>query len=69
MSIRIENLNKRFGAQVVLDRISLEVSEGELFVLLGASGYSVQALTAASFHALATADNSSLCSRATRGSP
>src|SRR5882672_4792252 len=38
MSIRIENLNKRFGAQIVLERISLEVSEGELFVLLGASG-------------------------------
>jgi len=38
MSIRIENLDKRFGAQIVLDRISLEVSEGELFVLLGASG-------------------------------
>jgi ABC-type Fe3+/spermidine/putrescine transport system ATPase subunit len=38
MSIRIENLDKRFGAQVVLERISLEVAEGELFVLLGASG-------------------------------
>jgi ABC-type Fe3+/spermidine/putrescine transport system ATPase subunit len=38
MSIRVDELTKRFGAQRVLDRVSLEVAPGELFVLLGASG-------------------------------
>src|SRR6266705_3801700 len=39
MSIALENVTKRYGGgQVVVDRISLEVETGELFVLLGASG-------------------------------
>jgi sulfate transport system ATP-binding protein len=38
MSILIEEVSKSFGAQLVLDRISFEVAEGELFVMLGASG-------------------------------
>jgi sulfate transport system ATP-binding protein len=39
MSITLENVTKRFGGgQVVVDRASLEVETGELFVLLGASG-------------------------------
>ncbi|HYM82151.1 MAG TPA: ATP-binding cassette domain-containing protein [Candidatus Limnocylindria bacterium] len=38
MSILIEQVTKRFGAQLVLDRVSLGVAPGELFVLLGASG-------------------------------
>jgi len=36
--IVIDRLSKRFGRQAVLDRVSLEVNDGELFVLLGASG-------------------------------
>ncbi len=39
MSITLENVTKRYGSgQVVVDRVSLEVQTGELFVLLGASG-------------------------------
>jgi ABC-type Fe3+/spermidine/putrescine transport system ATPase subunit len=38
MGILIEQVTKRFGAHVVLDRVSLRVAAGELFVLLGASG-------------------------------
>ncbi len=38
MPIVVEHLSKRFGRQAVLDRVSLEVNDGELFVLLGASG-------------------------------
>ena len=38
MGIRIEDVSKRFGAQRVLDRVSLDIAPGELFVLLGASG-------------------------------
>jgi sulfate transport system ATP-binding protein len=38
MSIVLENVTKRFGKQVTVDRVSLEVEAGELFVLLGASG-------------------------------
>jgi sulfate transport system ATP-binding protein len=39
MSITLENVTKRFGSgQVVVDRVSLDVQTGELFVLLGASG-------------------------------
>ena len=38
ISLTIENLTKRFGATVALDRVSLRIHEGELFFLLGASG-------------------------------
>ncbi len=39
MSITLENVTKRYGGgQVVVDRVSLDVQTGELFVLLGASG-------------------------------
>jgi ABC-type Fe3+/spermidine/putrescine transport system ATPase subunit/nucleotide-binding universal stress UspA family protein len=38
MSIQLENLTKRIGAQRVLDHVSLELHGGELFVLLGPSG-------------------------------
>ncbi len=38
MSIVLENLTKRLAGQAVVDRVSLEVEDGELFVLLGASG-------------------------------
>ena len=38
MSIVLDRLSKRFGAQVIVDQVSLEVTDGELFVLLGASG-------------------------------
>ena len=34
----LENVTKRHGEQVTVDRVSLEVETGELFVLLGASG-------------------------------
>ena len=36
--LRIEDLSKRFGADVAVDRLSLDVSEGEFFALLGPSG-------------------------------
>lgn len=38
MSIVLEQLTKQYGSQVAVDRVSLEVSDGELFVLLGTSG-------------------------------
>lgn len=38
MSILLENLSKRYGRLVVVDRVSLDVADGELFVLLGTSG-------------------------------
>jgi sulfate transport system ATP-binding protein len=38
MSIVLENLVKRYGATPVVDHVSLEIEDGELFVLLGASG-------------------------------
>jgi sulfate transport system ATP-binding protein len=38
MSIILDGLTKRFGNQRVVDNVSLEVSDGDLFVLLGASG-------------------------------
>ena len=38
ISIRIQKLQKRFGATVALHSIDLEINPGELFFLLGASG-------------------------------
>jgi iron(III) transport system ATP-binding protein len=38
VGIRIEQLVKRFGQVLVLDRIDLEIHPGELFFLLGPSG-------------------------------
>ncbi len=38
MTISIENISKRYGEQQVVDRVSLEVHDAELVVLLGASG-------------------------------
>jgi sulfate transport system ATP-binding protein len=38
MSIRLENISKYYGQQVVVNNLSLEVKDGEFFVLLGASG-------------------------------
>lgn len=36
--VRIQNVEKRFGAVCAVDGVSLEVNEGELLVLLGPSG-------------------------------
>jgi len=38
MSIVLDRLSKRFGNQTVVSRVSLTIEDGELFVLLGASG-------------------------------
>jgi sulfate transport system ATP-binding protein len=38
MSIAVEELLKRYGGLTVVNRVSLEVRDAELFVLLGASG-------------------------------
>jgi sulfate transport system ATP-binding protein len=38
MSIVLKDLSKRFGQTMVVNRLSLEIAEGELFVLLGGSG-------------------------------
>ena len=38
MSIQVEHVHKRYGAQIVVNDLSLEINSGELFVLLGASG-------------------------------
>ncbi|RLG76258.1 MAG: polyamine ABC transporter ATP-binding protein [Thermoprotei archaeon] len=38
VSIRVENLTKRFGKVVAVDHISFEVKEGEFVCLLGPSG-------------------------------
>jgi sulfate transport system ATP-binding protein len=38
MSIRLENISKYYGQQTVVNNLSLEVKNGEFFVLLGASG-------------------------------
>lgn len=38
MKLAIDQLSKRFGKTVALDRVSLEVAEGEIFFLLGPSG-------------------------------
>jgi len=38
MSIKLNKIKKRFGHQIVINNISLEIFNGELFVLLGSSG-------------------------------
>lgn len=38
MMIRISNVSKRFGSQQVLNNISLDIHQGEIFVILGESG-------------------------------
>ena len=38
MSIILSDLTKRFGDNLVVNRVSLEIQNGELFVLLGGSG-------------------------------
>ncbi len=38
MSISLEGLIKRYGGQPVVNQVSLEVADGEFFVLLGSSG-------------------------------
>ena len=38
MSILLDGLVKRFGRQPVVDQLTLEIRDGELFVLLGSSG-------------------------------
>ncbi|HSN89236.1 MAG TPA: ATP-binding cassette domain-containing protein [Thermoanaerobaculia bacterium] len=38
MSIVLEDLTKRYGGHPVVNNVSLEVADGELFVLLGSSG-------------------------------
>lgn len=38
MSILLENVSKRYGEQTVVNNVSLEVKDGEFFVLLGSSG-------------------------------
>jgi len=38
MSISLEGLTKRYGGQPVVNQVSLEVADGEFFVLLGSSG-------------------------------
>ncbi len=38
MRILLEDFTKRFGTQIVIDRMSLEVGDGEMIALLGPSG-------------------------------
>ena len=38
MSILVTDLTKRYNEHVVVNRVSLDIREGELFVLLGGSG-------------------------------
>jgi ABC-type Fe3+/spermidine/putrescine transport system ATPase subunit/nucleotide-binding universal stress UspA family protein len=38
MSIVLESITARYGNHLIVDRVSLGVSDGEMFVLLGASG-------------------------------
>ena len=38
MSILLENVSKRYGQQTVVNNVSLEIQDGEFFVLLGSSG-------------------------------
>ncbi|MEA2066908.1 MAG: ATP-binding cassette domain-containing protein [Thermotogota bacterium] len=36
--IRIEELSKRFGSKTVLNNISLNIKEGEIFAFVGPNG-------------------------------
>lgn len=38
MKVSLRGVTKRFGAQVVVDQVSLDITDGELFFLLGPSG-------------------------------
>jgi multiple sugar transport system ATP-binding protein len=38
MNVKFDNVSKRFGDRAVVDRLSLEIDEGEFVVLLGPSG-------------------------------
>ena len=38
MSILLESISKRYGQQTVVNNVSLEIKDGEFFVLLGSSG-------------------------------
>jgi sulfate transport system ATP-binding protein len=38
MSIRVEDISKYYGHQIVVNNVSLEIRNGEFFVLLGSSG-------------------------------
>ncbi|WP_027877453.1 ABC transporter ATP-binding protein [Meiothermus cerbereus] len=38
IAVRLEGVTKRFGDQVAVDRVSLEIRDGEFFSLLGPSG-------------------------------
>jgi ABC-type Fe3+/spermidine/putrescine transport system ATPase subunit len=38
LTIRLQTVTKRFGGVTAVDRVSLEVADGELFTLLGPSG-------------------------------
>jgi len=38
MSIKLSDLSKRYDNNLVVNRVSMTVENGELFVLLGASG-------------------------------
>lgn len=38
MQIHLRGILKRFGAVIAVDRVDLEVGDGELFTLLGPSG-------------------------------
>src|SRR5688500_5081054 len=38
MSLVLEGVNKRYGQQTVVNNVSLEIKDGEFFVLLGSSG-------------------------------
>jgi ABC-type Fe3+/spermidine/putrescine transport system ATPase subunit len=38
MNVRLDNILKRFGSSVIVNRVNLNIHDGELFFLLGSSG-------------------------------